>query len=219
MSSDFKVQFYNKDFIVIYKPHGYLSEDSSSGESCPYAVRQFLESEGVPCENVYTVHRLDRTTEGLMVYALTKKSAAELSRQITDGFFEKVYTAYITASDELEKSGEMRDLLYFDRQRDKSFVVEKKRAGAKEAVLEYEVLRSFELDEERVSEVRVHLMTGRTHQIRVQFASRKSPLLGDKKYGSRSSHRGPSLFATELRFDFCGKRYEFLCGADEPLIG
>lgn len=213
MPREFKVVEYSKDYIVIIKPYGYLSEESDSEPNAHSAIRDFLTSNGARFEKIHTVHRLDRTTEGLMVYALNKKTAAEISHCIADGKFEKIYEAHITRSPELPESGEMRDLLFFDRHRDKSFVVEKKRNGAKEALLEYEIVREYrDEDGEDVSVARVKLGTGRTHQIRVQFASRKSPLVGDRKYGSRIARRGPSLFSVKLGFEIGGERREYEMG-------
>lgn len=210
MPQEFRVVECSRDYIIIIKPYGYLSEESDSEPNAHSAIRKYLTENGIRFGSIHTVHRLDRTTEGLMVYALNKKSAAELSRCITDGRFEKIYEAHITRSPELPESGEMRDLLFFDRGRDKSFVVEKKRNGAKEARLEYEIVREYvDEDGEPVSVARVKLHTGRTHQIRVQFASRRSPLIGDRKYGSRIARRGPSLFSVKLGFESDGEWREY----------
>lgn len=209
MTSEFKVIECTKDYIIINKPYGYLSEESEHGESCPAAIREHLDAAGIAYDGIWTVHRLDRTTEGLMVYALNKKAAAEISAEITGGGFRKIYTAYITAGEGLAEAGEMRDYLYFDRQRDKAFVVDGKRRGSKEAILEYSIVRRFEHDGEEICEVRIELKTGRSHQIRVQFGSRKSPLIGDRKYGSRSAYRGAALFSVELSFCFRGERKVF----------
>ena len=139
-----------------------------------------------------------------MVYALNKKTAAELSHCIADGKFEKIYEAHITRSPELPESGEMRDLLFFDRHRDKSFVVEKKRNGAKEALLEYEIVREYrDEDGEDVSVARVKLGTGRTHQIRVHAKYMRHPVVGDPVYGYKKqkfSLNGQLLHAYSLSF-------------------
>lgn len=186
-----------KDLVVVNKPYGWLSERHASEKNVPEWLADEL---GVAPEQIYTVHRLDRTTAGLMVYALTKRGAAELSRSITDGTLKKTYTAFITADESLPRSGEMVDYLYFDRRRDKSFVVKGDRKGAKEAWLTYELMDRFTYKEKEITAARVCLETGRTHQIRVQFASRKSPLVGDGKYGSRLNYKGASLVSTELCF-------------------
>lgn len=211
-----EIIYRGKDYVVINKPYGMLSErpaDGKTGENAPDAIANEL---GIPPASVYTVHRLDRTTEGLMVYALSKKGASELSRIIQDGSFKKTYTAYITADEALERSGEMRDYLFFDRRRDKSFVVKKDKGGAKEAVLTYELGESFDFKGNRVTVAKIALQTGRTHQIRVQFGSRKSPLLGDGKYGSRVNFKGASLISSAIEFPWNGETVRYQIEITKP---
>ena len=136
---------------------------------------------------IYPVHRLDTQTTGLMVYARNQKSAAELSRQVQDRVLQKEYVCLCHG--EPPKSGEMVDFLYHDRVKNKSFAVKTKRNGAKEARLEYRVISEKYVGECRLFKVRVKLYTGRTHQIRVQFASRGYPLYGDGKYGARDNDK------------------------------
>ena len=128
---------------------------------------------------MFPVHRLDKETTGLVVLARTQRTAAELSRSITEGLFQKEYLAAICGTPQ-EPEGCWTDLLFYDRNRGKSFVVDRKRGGVKEATLSYRVIES---DGNR-SVVRVRLHTGRTHQIRVQFSSRGLPLVGDRRYGA-----------------------------------
>ena len=118
-----------------------------------------------------------------MVYALTDNAAALLSVLVQDHTkFVKEYLAVVSGCPP-EPSGVMEDLLYHDVRRNKSFVVDRKRGGVKQAKLSYEVAETIKTDEGVFSLVRVRLYTGRTHQIRVQFASRKMPLAGDSRYG------------------------------------
>ena len=142
---------------------------------------------------IYPVHRLDQAVGGVMVYARTKQAAAALSRAIQEGRMEKDYLAVLTKP-MAEASGTLRDLLYHDRVKNKTYVVKRKRNGVKEAVLDYETLASGA----EGTLVRVHLHTGRTHQIRVQFASRGCPLAGDGKYGGKGS--APLLWSYRLAF-------------------
>lgn len=199
----------NRDFVVVNKPRGMLSE----GE-CPDAISETLRSRGEPHpDEIYTVHRLDRTTAGLMVYARTKKAAADLSACISGGDFHKTYVAFVTADPALPPSGELRDMLFFDRNHDKAYVADAKhpRKGAKEAVLNYETAGTFDLDGVTVTKLLVYPQTGRSHQIRIQFASRKSPLIGDGKYGSRVKYKGASLISCELKW----KKFEFVLPVDQ----
>lgn len=131
--------------------------------------------------SLFPVHRLDRGVGGVMVYAKTQKAAAALSAAIQNRTFEKEYLCVVHGCPQ-EPAGIYEDLLLHDRTRNKTFVVDRMRGGVKKASLDYRVLESSG----DLSLIRVHLHTGRTHQIRVQFASRKTPLLGDGKYGGGS---------------------------------
>ena len=154
---------------------------------------------------IYPIHRLDKNVGGVMVYARTKAAAAALSKAVQDGSMVKEYVALVHGKPPAQ--GDWEDLLFKDSTKNKVFVVRKERRGVKKARLEYTVLR-----EDDASLVRVRLHTGRSHQIRVQFASRGYPLLGDHKYGARDEHQNPMLFSCCLTFPFGKKchRYEFL---------
>ena len=171
------VVYQDDHLIVIEKPRDILSQtDARGGDSIP----KRLEAQGIA---VKPVHRLDRATGGVMVYALTDKAAASLSALVQDhARFSKEYLAVVSGCPS-EPSGEMEDLLYHDVRKNKSYVVDRKRSGVKRAKLTYEVLSTADTDIGTFSLVRVQLHTGRTHQIRVQFASRKMPLAGDRRYG------------------------------------
>ena len=138
------------------------------------------------CE-VYPVHRLDTTTTGLMVFALNKTSAARLSDLVAKGELAKEYYAIVHGK--LQPQGELNDLLYHDRIRNKSFVVKTERKGAKRAQLLYETLNTMCADGKELSLVKIKLITGRTHQIRVQFANIGAFLYGDGKYGAKDNGR------------------------------
>ena len=176
--------FEDEALLVCVKPRGVLSARDASGKK---NMNDFL----APRE-VYPVHRLDREATGLMVFAKTKEAAAFLSGRMGQSF-EKEYLA-LCEGDPPER-GEFFDLLYHDRGKNKTYVVKRKRAGVKEARLSYEVLSR----QENSTLVKVRLYTGRTHQIRVQFASRGYPLLGDKKYGAKT---GGELQLCSYRLSF-----------------
>lgn len=176
--------------LVCIKPRGILSQADSGGKQNMIA----LLSEHTGGE-VYPIHRLDKEVGGVMVYAKTKSAAAQLSKQVAEHTFVKEYIALINGTPS-EKKGEMRDYLFKDSKRNKSYVVNRVRKGVKEALLEYEVL-STESDYTRVA---VQLHTGRTHQIRVQFASRKMPLVGDKKYGAKDNFNILALWSHKISF-------------------
>ena len=165
------VVFQDACVLVCVKPAGVLSTDEPGG--LPELAREAL---GDPAADVRTVHRLDRAVSGLMVLARGAASASELSRQIREGKFEKEYLAVVHGG--TPERGELRDLLRRDKARKMTFVAQTPGKDVQEASLDYETVGRGE----GMSLVRVRLHTGRTHQIRVQFASRGFPLFGERKY-------------------------------------
>lgn len=180
-----------RDFAVIVKPVGMDSEKE-------VPERLSRELGGV----FYTIHRLDRNVGGVMVYARTKEAAAALSRLVQSGELVKEYFAQVTGTPPEEAVWE--DLLLKDSRKNKVFVVKRQRAGVKAAKLAYTRLTAGE-----VSLVRVRLHTGRSHQIRAQFASRGYPLAGDHKYGARDRLKEPRLFSCAISFPWKGKQLRF----------
>lgn len=185
--------YYDKDICVCRKPRGVLSEGEGQ-RALPLLLREELLRRGLRTE-VFPIHRLDKDTEGLMVYALTQRAAAELSRQLRDGELTKEYIAELCGRPEKD-ADELCDLLFYDRKRGKSFVVGRERKGGKEARLSYSLI-SYD---GKYSKVRVRLHTGRTHQIRVQFASHGLPLRGDRRYGAPADSGEFSLLSCCLAF-------------------
>lgn len=183
------------EYIICEKPPSYISE-AGAKNSLPDALSRRLAEIGEQSD-VYTVHRLDRGVGGIMVYARSANEAARLSALMQQNKFHKEYTAVVFGKPE-ENEGEMTDLLFYDRGRGKTFVVERKRAGVKEARLSYSLLAYNE--QENISLVRIVLHTGRTHQIRAQFSSRQMPLCGDRRYGG-SNGTDIALRCTKLRFE------------------
>ncbi len=144
---------------------------------------------------VYPVHRLDTTVGGVMVFAKTADCAKRLSALVSQNQIKKEYLAVLQGIPESEQ-GCLQDLLFKDSSKNKSFVVKRDRKGVKKASLEYTTLSV----NDNLSLIRVLLHTGRTHQIRVQFSSRKLPLLGDGKYGSKCNKCSVALWSYSLSF-------------------
>ena len=190
------VLYRDRDICVCVKPAGVVSEENG-GAGMPERLARLL---GMDAEEVFPVHRLDRETGGVMVYALNEKSAAALSESVREGRLEKLYRAAVSGH-LAEKEGEWRDLLYHDPFRNKSYSVKRMRRGVREAVLRYRVTGSFPAKDGVPGGdlLEISLLTGRTHQIRVQCASRGHPLLGDRRYGS-SADVPMALWCREIRF-------------------
>ena len=186
------ILYQTKDVVVCIKPVGVDSEKGMPGLLAEALGGSF-----------YPVHRLDQGVGGLMVFARSPKAAAELSALIAQGQLSKEYLALVHGCPE-DTEGRMEDLLWKDSRKNKVYVVSRQRAGVKKAALRYRVLRKGEK-----SLVRVYLETGRSHQIRVQFASRGFPLVGDHKYGSRSRETQIHLFSAALEFPWKGETLRF----------
>ena len=184
------ILYQDTDILVCVKPPRVLSTDEPGG--LPDLVRQAL---GDPKADVRTVHRLDRVVSGLMVLARNPAAASELSRQIREGAFQKEYLAVVHGVPSAPE-GTFRDLLGRDKARKMTFVAPEPGKGIQEAVLDYKVLAA-EADRAKVL-VRLH--TGRTHQIRVQFASRGMPLYGERKYSERNDPCEIALWSYRLGF-------------------
>lgn len=193
--------YQDKDIVVCIKPARVLSTDEPGG--MPELVREAL---GDPKGDVRTVHRLDRVVSGLMVLARSAEAASELSRQIREQEFDKEYLAVLHGHPEAE-NGTLRDLLMRNKPERKTYVVTEMAKGVQEAILDYWVLK----ETEELSRVRIHLQTGRTHQIRAQFSSRSLPLVGDRKYSLLEDNCEIALWSCRLAFTHptTGEKLEF----------
>ena len=185
-----EVLYLDEDILVCIKPPRVLSTDEPGG--VPELARQEL---GQPQADVRTVHRLDRVVSGVMVLARSAQAASELSRQIREGSFQKEYLAVIHGSP-AQDQGQLRDLLYRDKARRMTMVAQEQGKGVQEALLDYQVLGR----REGLSLVKIRLHTGRTHQIRVQFASRGMPLVGERKYSTLEDDCQIALWSHALGF-------------------
>ena len=180
-----EILYEDRDAAVCVKPVGLDSE-----KEVPAALTEALGGDFFP------IHRLDRNVGGVMVFARSRKAAALLSAQVRERQFSKGYLAVVHGVPQ-PPAGQLRDLLGRDSVRRVTFVADTPSAETREALLDYETLESSG----SLSLVQVHLHTGRTHQIRVQFASRGMPLWGDRKYGLPEEDASPlALWACQLSF-------------------
>ena len=181
----------DRELAVIIKPVGMDSE-----HQVPAAITEKLGGE------IFPIHRLDLNVGGVMVFARTKQAAAQLSKLVQEGDLVKEYRALVHG---VPPAGETwQDFLFKDSRKNKVFVVKKERKGVKKASLEFTRLTDAD-----PSLVHIRLHTGRSHQIRVQFASRGFPLVGDHKYGSRDEHKEPALFSCRITFPWKGQERVF----------
>ena len=185
-----EILYLDSDIVVCLKPARVLSTDEPGG--LPDLIRDAL---GAPKADIRTVHRLDRVVSGVMVLARSPAAASELSRQIRDGEFDKEYLAVVHGIP-ASRDGTLRDLLGRDKARRMTYVAEGPGKGIQEAVLDYETVCTAD----SMAELRIRLRTGRTHQIRVQFASRGMPLVGERKYSTCDDPCEIALWSHRISF-------------------
>jgi 23S rRNA pseudouridine1911/1915/1917 synthase len=183
-----EILFSDRDFVACVKPVGLDSE-----HEVPEELKKTLGGD------IFPIHRLDKNVGGVMIFARNKASAGALSKLVQDGALVKEYVAMVHGA--VSEQGDWEDLLFKDSSKNKVFVVKKERKGVKKARLEFVKLAD--------SLVRIRLHTGRSHQIRVQFASRGFPLVGDHKYGARDEATAPMLFSCCITFPWKGMQMRF----------
>ena len=185
-----EICYQDADVLVCVKPPRVLSTDEPGG--LPELLRAQL---GDPGADLRTVHRLDRVVSGLMVLARSPQAASELSRQVREGLFRKTYWAVLHGVPD-QNADTLEDLLGRDKARKMTYVASVPGKGIQPASLSYEILgRNGDS-----SLVRIRLHTGRTHQIRVQFASRGFPLWGERKYSTLDDPCEIALFSQKIAF-------------------
>ena len=192
------ILYEDNDIIVVHKPAGIATQTARLGQQDMVSeLKNYLaknrgtkqstdRGQGEPYLGV--VHRLDQPVSGILVFAKNKEAAASLSKQVTNGTVQKFYYA-VVLGEPSEKQGRLENYLYKDGKTNLSMIVKPDFPEAKEAALEFQwvkTLVALEADQE-VSLMRIQLLTGRHHQIRVQMSHAGMPLLGDAKYGSEES--------------------------------
>jgi len=193
---EINIIYEDNHLLVVEKPVNIpVCEDETKDLDLLTILKKFLKEKYRKEGNVYLglVHRLDRPVGGIMVFAKTSKAASRLSNQVREKKLIKTYYAVIENGIELK--GTLRDYLIKNTKTNTSAVTTKEKG--KEAILNYEVIAS----KNNLNLVKINLITGRSHQIRVQFASRNNPLYGDQKYNiNAKAHSNIALFSKKLEF-------------------
>jgi 23S rRNA pseudouridine1911/1915/1917 synthase len=182
-SSQLRVLFEDNHLLAVVKPPGIATQGAAAGKpSLVSQAKEYLRQKYRKPGNVYlgVVSRLDSSTSGVVIFARTSKAAARLSEQFRERRVEKTYWALLEGTVE-PAAAELVDFVAKDERQQRMIVVPQHSAASQEARLSYCRLKRFD----RVSLVEVSLETGRKHQIRLQFAARKHPVVGDRKYGSK----------------------------------
>lgn len=188
---------------MVFKPSGIVSQPAKGRRD-----DMLSRLSSILGQEVYPIHRLDKDTAGVMVYALSEEGAKKLSNLVANNKMEKVY--YGVCQGIVPQRGVMEDFLFHDKKANKTQVVKADNPQGQRAVLRFEKIAEGRYGERDISLAKIILETGRTHQIRVQFSSRGFPLVGDSKYGGEI--RGNlALFATSLSFEnpFSGEKESY----------
>lgn len=198
---DLNIVYEDNHIIVVVKPQNVPSCPDETGDPDMLSVlKEYLIKTYDKKGDAFVglVHRLDRPTGGVMVYAKTSKAASRLSESIKNGEFDKRYFAVLIGTPREKQINYLTNYLKKDTDRNMVYIATMSEEGAKKAVLSYKVLD----ENTTMSLVDVKLYTGRSHQIRVQMANLSTPLFGDQKYGGDKTPVGfnIALWAVELKF-------------------
>lgn len=198
-NNELTILYEDNHVIVVLKPQNVACcPDESGDDNLLDCVKRYLKTAYNKQGNAYAglVHRLDRPTGGVMVYAKTSKAASRLSEQMRSGGFEKRYLAVLCGAPS-QKSATLENYLRKNSVNNTVYVCTQTEEGAKFASLDYEIKE----EREGLALAEINLNTGRTHQIRVQFSSVNCPVYGDMRYGGEKAVKGKlALWAYSLRF-------------------
>lgn len=196
---DINIVFEDNHILVVVKPQNLpCCEDSTGDPDLLNLLKQYLKETYDKKGEAFLalIHRLDRPTGGIMMYAKTSKAAARLSEEFRTGEIEKKYLTVVLGEPK-EKQNELTHYLLKDESKNIVYSVPMATDGAKKAVLSYKVLETYD----KLCLAEVKLKTGRSHQIRVQLSTIGHPLFGDQKYAQgKTELANLALWATELRF-------------------
>ena len=206
MYRNIEILYEDNHLLVVVKPSGIPSQaDKTGDEDMLTILKSYIKEKYNKPGEVYLglVHRLDRMTSGIMVFARTSKAASRLSKNIREGDFKKRYLATVNGYVQKDNSSILlENYLVKDERNNVSRVCTKDTKNSKLARLEYKVLDNFIVNNKKYSYVEIKLNTGRHHQIRVQFSNIGHSIYGDVKYGKNVNKEGQklALFAYSLTF-------------------
>lgn len=207
-----KTVYKSKNLIIVVKPAGTPAEPDLTGICDAMTLTSEALSSLGECDTLYLIHRLDLPVGGLLAFARNKKSAREASSLFSENGVVKEYLAVVEGECQ---SGALTDYLVKNTATKKAAVCDRETKGAKLAELSFINLCTMQTEKGARTLVKISLKTGRFHQIRAQFSSRKLPLVGDKKYGSRDvGARNPALFCSRLAFTLDGERIDVIASPD-----
>ena len=218
-----KILYSDKDIMVVEKPAGIAVQSAKPTEKDLVSeIKKYLGlSDKRPDPYLGIIHRLDRPVRGILVFALNEKAASKLSRQISEGFFNKSY--YASVMGYMEKSDEWVNLTdYLIKDKDnRARVVDRECKNAKKAELKYRILGSNMNDDTSLLEI--ELITGRFHQIRAQLSNTGHPILNDIKYSAErvealNKDRAIALCAYKLSFNHPQTGREMRFSIDDPFM-
>ena len=190
-----KIIYEDNHILVVEKPINIpVQEDSSKDKDLLTMLKQYIKEKNNKPGNVYLglVHRLDRPVGGVMVFAKTSKAASRLSEQVRTNKLKKIYHAVVLGN--LQKTGHLEDYLIKDSKTNTTRIDK----SGKLSILDYKLINKVN----ELNLVEISLKTGRSHQIRVQFSSRNTPLYGDQRYNPQSKvGEQIALYATSLTLE------------------
>jgi 23S rRNA pseudouridine1911/1915/1917 synthase len=197
--NDIVIIYEDNHLLVVLKPQGLpCCPDSSESQNLLDLLKQYLIDKNNKPGDAYLglVHRLDQPTGGVIMYAKSSKAASRLSKSLREKSISKKYLAILVGVPK-QKKATLKNSLYKDEAKNEVYCVPMATEGAKTAELEYKVLAT---SEDGLSLVEINLITGRSHQARVQMANIGTPIWGDQKYGKATGKANLALWAVELRF-------------------
>ena len=197
---DMDIIYEDNHILVVNKAPGEIVQGDKTGDTpIVEKLKQYLKEKYNKPGNVFcgVVHRIDRPVGGLVIFAKTSKALTRLNDMLRKGEIHKTYRALVTGFPEHE-SATLENYIISDGTRNKSYITDSSKPGAKMSRLDYKVIERGE----RYSLLEIELHTGRKHQIRVQLSATGHPIKGDLKYGARRSNPDGSISLQAWRLEF-----------------